>query len=74
MVTIWTVDNLGDHLSLILELGHRDLLGSYFRAKFTFPMYFNGNKICNLKAFYNKILFNMPNDYAYYDLFAKLIL
>jgi len=45
-VQMWSVDTLGDWLLAILELGHSDLLSGFYRAKFTFPMSFNGNKIC----------------------------
>ena len=45
-VHTWSVDTLGDWLLPILELGHSDLLCGFYRAKFTFQMYFNGNKIC----------------------------
>jgi len=46
------VDTLGDYLSPILELDHSDLLCRSFRTKFTFPMYWNGNKIClKIKGF-----------------------
>jgi len=38
-------DTLGDSLLALLELGHSDLLCGLYRAKFTFPMYFKGNKI-----------------------------
>jgi len=45
-VHIGSVDTLGEWLLPILELGHSDLLCGFYRAKFTFAMYFNGNKIC----------------------------
>jgi len=44
-VHMWSVDNLGEWLLPILELGHSALICGFCRAKFTFPMYFNGNKI-----------------------------
>jgi len=46
-VHMWSVDTLGEWLLPILELGHSDLICGFYRAKFTFPMYFNGNKICS---------------------------
>jgi len=42
-VQMWSVDTLREWLLPILELGHSDLLCGFYRAKFTFPMYFNGN-------------------------------
>ena len=60
----------------IIDLGHSDILcGMYTLAKFTLPMYPDGYKIYiiyytmyvqyiafGLMAFYNSILFNMPNN------------
>ena len=45
---MWFVDTLGDCLLTIIKLGHSDLLCGFYRAKYTFPMYSNGNKICLL--------------------------
>jgi len=45
-VAILYVDTLGNYLSPILEHGNSDLLCGFYRAKFTFPKYFNGVKIC----------------------------
>ena len=43
---MWSIDTLGDWLLPIIELGHSDLLSGFYRSKFTFSMYPNGNKIC----------------------------
>ena len=43
---MWFVNTLGDWLLLFIELGHSDLLCGFYRAKFAFPMYSMGNKIC----------------------------
>ena len=46
IVYVWSVDTLGDRLLLNVKLGHSDLVYGFYRAKFTFPMYSNGSKIC----------------------------
>ena len=52
-----------------LELGQSNLPCGFSRAKFTFSIYSNGNKVClHLMAFDNNILFNMPNDCPNQDL------
>ena len=34
---MWSVDTLGDWLSLDIKLGHSDLVYGFYRVKFTYP-------------------------------------
>ena len=45
-VHMWSVDTLSDWFLSNIKLGRRDLVRVFYRAKFTFPMYSNWNKIC----------------------------
>ena len=50
----------------VLEQGLYDLFCGIYRAKFTFPMHFNGKKTSLIyRPFYDNVLLNMPHGYAY---------
>ena len=56
--SIYIVDTLGEWLLPIFKLGYSDLLCGFYQAKFTFPMYSNGNKIClSFNVFWQQCLF-----------------